>query len=146
MSPDEPNRPDPDALLAQAKKQGRGVWLYDTFEGMAYEDAIDTIHIGEIKSDEMEVRDALGEYGGIFKCVFPNTTFLPEPPIAFAHIDCDQYRAIIETCKALEPLMAEGGIMWFDDVPVLPGARKAVEELYAGRIEPVGNARLRVVF
>lgn len=133
-------------LIDVARIQGRQVWLYDTFEGMAYEDPVDTIHVGEIKAEEAAARSALGDYATIVKCVFPVTQTLPSEPVAFAHIDCDQYRAIIETCGALEPLMAKGGQMLFDDVPVLAGARKAVTELYGDRIEKVEHGRWAVRF
>ena len=133
-------------LIDVAKTQGRKVWLYDTFEGMAYEDPIDTIHVGEIKAEENAARAALGDYATIVKCVFPRTEHLPPAPVAFAHIDCDQYRAIIESCMALGPLMAKGGQMLFDDVPVLAGARKAVTELYGDRIERVECGRWAVRF
>ena len=67
--------------------------------------------------------------------------------MAFAHIDCDQYPSILETCRALEPRMAVGGIMWFDDVPVLEGPRAAVRELYPNRIkQDAGGDRWCVEF
>jgi predicted O-methyltransferase YrrM len=123
-------------LINVAKRQGREIWLYDTFAGMPYCDSMDDLPVGEIKSDEAIVRDLLGPYPKIVKCVFPHTTELPEK-IAFAHIDCDQYRAIKESCAVIEPLMVPGGIIWFDDVPLnggIEGARQAVRELYGTRI------------
>ena len=135
-------------LIDVAKVQGREVWLYDTFAGMAYEDPVDTIHVGEIKADEAECRKALGDYPHIVKCVFPDTLEMPPAPIAFAHIDCDQYRAIRESALYLIPRMAVAGIMLFDDAGLIhmPGATLAVEELFEGRIKKTHHNKYYVQF
>ena len=52
------------------------------------------------------------------------------PPIAFAHLDCDQYRSVKESVEYIKPLMMTGGVIWFDDYGCLPGATKAVDELF----------------
>jgi predicted O-methyltransferase YrrM len=120
-------------LADVAHAQGRELWLYDTFAGMASCDSAkgDTIPKGYHVADYHEVRAALGAYPHIIQAVFPHTDRLPPAPVAFAHIDCDQYHDIVASCRALEPLMASGGVIWFDDVPVLEGARRAVREMYA---------------
>jgi methyltransferase family protein len=124
-------------LTDLARQQSRKIWLYDTFEGIPYCDSMDEITVGAIKADESLARSNLGSYPTIVKCVFPHTEELPTQRIAFAHIDCDQYRSIKESCLAIEPMMAPGGIIWFDDVAVnggIEGARQAVHEMYNGRI------------
>ena len=52
------------------------------------------------------------------------------PKIAFAHLDCDQYKSIIDSVNYITPMMVKGGVIWFDDAPCLKGAAKAVNELY----------------
>ena len=135
-------------LIDVAKIQDREIFLYDTFEGMKQYNPGkgDTIPMGQINADEAPVREALGEYPHVIKCQFPNTAEMPSKPVAFAHIDCDQYQAIIDSCRVLELMMADGGEMLFDDVPVLEGARHAVKELYPDRIEVVGYGRWVVRF
>jgi hypothetical protein len=129
-------------LMRLAKRQGRELYLYDTFAGMpACDPAIDTVAVGELADTSLEaVRRDLGEYPYMEACEFPwNVSRMPTAPVAFAHIDVDQYQAHIDVCLALAPLMAKGGIMWFDDVPELEGARKAVRDLFpaeAIRVEP----------
>lgn len=122
-------------LMRVALQQKRGLYLYDTFAGMPYSDpTIDTLVTGQLNHSSLEgVRKALGHYPYIEEAVFPQVRMMPPSPIAFAHIDVDQYQAYIETCQALAPLMTPGGIMWFDDVPVLEGARKAVRELFPAK-------------
>lgn len=119
-------------LIDTAKLQDRQIWLYDTFEGMMDSDPDkgDAIPLGDIKADEAKVRESLGLYPHIVKCAFPYTDQLPPAPVAFAHIDCDQYHSILETCRALDPLMAKGGAIWFNDTPTLEGARRAVRDFY----------------
>lgn len=129
-------------LTRLAIKQQRAIFLYDTFCGMPYSDpSIDTIAVGEVNGSAgggmltlEQVRKELGAYPTIIAGTFPGQ-FLPAYPVAFAHIDVDQYQSHIETCTALAPLMAAGGIMWFDDVTDLESARKAVREMYADRIQ-----------
>jgi predicted O-methyltransferase YrrM len=132
-----------------ALNQGRKLYLYDTFEGLPYDAPIDTLRAGELATSSLEeVRAAVGDHPFIVKGVFPNVGILPPAPIAFAHIDVDQYQSHIDTCRALAPRMASGGIMWFDDVPVLEGARQAVRDLFpaeAIKTEP-NSGRWYVVF
>lgn len=120
-------------LTQLAKKQGRSIYLYDTFDGMPYCDKedVDGVPEGVLKVTLEEVRQALGPYPAIQKCVFPNGATLPIEPIAFAHIDVDAYRSTKETILALLPLMLPGGIMWFDDSNTLEGCRQAIREVFS---------------
>ncbi len=63
--------------------------------------------------------------------VFPTTMPDPFEPIAFAHIDCDQYRSCLAAIDCFYPLLIVGGIMLFDDYNVTHGVRKAVDERFA---------------
>jgi heptosyltransferase-2 len=55
----------------------------------------------------------------------------------FAHVDADLYSSVMEACEFLYPRMTRGGIIVFDDygAPTCPGAKKAVDEFFAGRLE-----------
>ena len=50
---------------------------------------------------------------------------------AFVHIDPDLYQPIRDTFAFFYPLMAERGVMVFDDYgfPTFPGAQQAVDEV-----------------
>jgi hypothetical protein len=137
-------------LTKLAQGQHRQIFLYDTFEGMPYcDDSIDTIPLGHVhgpNDTSLEaVRAAVGDYPYIEKGIFPFVKRMPTA-VAFAHIDVDQYQSHIETCRALEPLMVPDGVMYFDDVPVLESARKAVRELYGDRIQEAPCGRWLVRF
>lgn len=116
--------------LAQvARKKGARLFLYDTFTGIPYRDAIDAHKPGDFNDTSAEqVRRAIPD-AEVVEGLFPDS-IVQMPHVAFAHIDCDQYRAIKESVAALTPLMAPGGIMVFDDYGCLDGATKAVQECF----------------
>jgi len=92
-------------LCEIAKTQDRQVFLYDTFESRL-------------------------PYATVIKGIFPDSA-VPMPPIAFAHIDCDQYRAIRQSVAHVLPMMVPGGIIWFDDVvDWIPGTMQAIKEMF----------------
>jgi hypothetical protein len=123
-------------LAALGAIQGREVWGYDTFTGQPWcEEGVDSHKLGDFSSTTLEaVREAVPG-AQLVRGVFPESAIevheRPVEPIAFAHIDCDQARSYRETIAFLRPLMARGGVMWFDDAPCLPGARREVERAFA---------------
>lgn len=137
------------ALWEVAKERARRLFLFDTFTGIPCRDEqFDTHHIGDFADTSVEsVREAVP--GAIIvEGVFPWTLANVKQeigPIAIAHIDVDQYDSTLACCTKLGPLMAEGGIMVFDDYDVLNSARLAVNECFGGRVEmsKAGKARVR---
>lgn len=122
-------------LLQLAKEQGRELYLYDTFEGIPCQDPIDNHSIGDFA--DVNISDVTMRLEGahVIKGVFPASA-VPMPwPIAFAHLDCDQYRSVFESAEYLTSRMAVGGIIWFDDSPCLPGAHQAARELFGDRLQ-----------
>jgi O-methyltransferase len=53
--------------------------------------------------------------------------------IAFAHIDVDIYRSVIDSIKFIWPRLSPGGFVVFYDYgfPSCPGALRAVDEFFA---------------
>lgn len=130
-----------------AVKQGREFYCYDTFEGMPFKDEKDWHSVKDFSDTSYERVKALLVYSTVVKGVFPDSA-VPMPPIAFAHIDCDQYKSIQDSCRYLEPLMTRGGVMYFDDYNVkhLPYSTEAVNDLYGDRIQLAENKKAFVVF
>jgi O-methyltransferase len=62
---------------------------------------------------------------------------MPDRPIAMVHVDVDIYRSVWDCCEFIYPRLLVGGVMVFDDYgfPTCPGARKAVDEFFAGKPE-----------
>lgn len=121
-----------------AREQGRSVYLYDTFTGIPYKDDIDVHQIGDFKDTSFEEIKKLIPYANVIQGTFPQSAVKMER-VAFAHLDCDQYKSIIDSVNYLTPLMAKGGIMWFDDFGCLAGATKAVLDLFGDRVEIVNQ-------
>ena len=114
-----------------ALHQGRTLHLFDTFAGMPFADEGDTHPVGDFGGvDLMALRKAMPE--AMFHVgTFPNTMPDDLKDIAFAHVDCDQYRSTLACIDRLWPLMVVNGVMWFDDFATVPAARRAVLERFS---------------
>lgn len=117
-------------LYALALEQHRALYLYDTFEGMPYhEPGLDSHPLGDFANTSVERVHVLCQKATIVSGIFPDSA-IPMPPIAFAHIDVDNYRCVFESAQYLRHRMTKGGIIWFDDSPCLAGAAKATGALF----------------
>jgi O-methyltransferase len=125
-----------------AETSGKGLHLFDSFAGMPEQTkATDSYKVGSLGDTSLEaVERRLSHLRGI--SIYPG--FMPEtfagtniPTIALAHIDVDQYKSTLECCKFIYPRMSLGGIMIIDDYgrPGTPGARVAVDEFFADKVE-----------
>ncbi len=125
-------------LARLAEEQNRKIFLFDTFTGIPYKGEFDPVTVGTFNETSFgEVQCAI-PYANVVQGIFPESVgekAIDLPSVAFAHLDCDQYQSIRESAIFLMPLMVSGGIIWFDDYGCLEGANKAVDELFAGRIE-----------
>jgi len=122
-------------LSRLAESQGRAFYGYDTFAGVPHATAQDRHQVGEFADTFLAGVQALIPHGQFVAGVFPASA-VPMPPIAFVHVDCDQYQSIKETFLYLASCMVSGGVMWFDDCGEIAEARRAIEECCAGRLEP----------
>jgi O-methyltransferase len=119
-------------LSKLAREMGRRLHLFDTFTGIPDRGPEDHEHrIGDFGDTSLEsvkraVPDAIFHVG-----VFPGTIpFDWNEPIAFAHIDCDQYSGIRASIERILPLMPTGGVMLFDDFDATSGCKLAVKEAF----------------
>jgi O-methyltransferase len=130
-------------LMEVAKAQGRELYLYDTFTGIPFQGEGDRHKVGEFAADLETVRAAVPD------AIFVPGTFpyslIDMPPIAFVHVDADQYQSIKDACHIFPALMVVGGLMLFDDYGQLKGATRAVEECFPDKFELVhGKALVRI--
>ena len=134
-------------LAKVAKEQGREIHLFDTFSGIPCAEPEDNHVVGDFNDADLDavmvaIPDAKFHVG-----VFPETMPADMPPIAFAHIDCDQYASVKASIEHLGPLMVPGGIMHFDDYTCTRGATRAVNEAFPeDRIVPTTAGRGLVRF
>jgi O-methyltransferase len=116
--------------------------LFDTFEGMPETDVTKDLHMkGDFSDTSLEeVRMHVdGGESAIFHAGFIPITFagLESERIAFAHIDVDIYKSIMDCLEFIWPRLSPGGVIVFDDYgfPSCPGARQAVDTFFATKPE-----------
>lgn len=125
--------------------------LFDTFEGMPETDPERDYHRkGDFADTSLEaVRDRVGDTNVAYYQGFIPETFqgLEQERIAFAHVDVDIYRSVLDCCEFIYPRLVGGAFMVFDDYgfPSCPGARAAVDGFFADKSEcplalPTGQA------
>lgn len=122
-------------LTRLAAGQDREIFLYDTFTGIPYQGPRDSHKVGDFHDTSYrKVRAAL-PYATVVKGIFPLSA-VDMPPVAFAHLDCDQYDAVYGAVTYLISRMVPGGIIWFDDTTTLEGAKEALLDLVGENIIP----------
>jgi predicted O-methyltransferase YrrM len=142
------------ALTLAQHKAHRGLWLFDTFEGLPAPTAGDPdfeiaeLFTGTCVGTVEEVRCLFHRLGvdddvHLVKGLFQNT--LPTAKIgqiALLHIDGDWYESVKVCLENLYDSVAVGGIIQFDDYGYWKGARKAVDEFFNKRKTKVNLRRL----
>jgi predicted O-methyltransferase YrrM len=118
-------------LAEVARRQARRLWLFDTFTGIPEATPEYDLHkIGDFSDTSLvkgqklipDARFVVGDAREMLPSIDTG-------PVAFAHLDCDQYDTYRACIIELMPRMVRGGVMWFDDVYALDGAKRAVAEL-----------------
>ena len=129
-------------MLTRHEGQASRLHLFDTFAGMPDTDPDRDFHVrGEFAdTSEAAVRGRVGDQRGVvFHPGLIPQTFegLETRRVAFAHVDVDIYRSVVDCCEFLMPRMVPGGFVVFDDYgfPSCPGARQAVDEFFRDRPE-----------
>jgi O-methyltransferase len=127
------------AMLCHYAPEKR-LYLFDTFGGMPDTDPAKDWHKPGDFSDTCLA--AVSAYVGLDKqCVF-RQGFIPDTfegleasAIAFAHIDVDIYKSILDCVAFIWPRLSVGGFIVFDDYgfPTCPGARAAVDEFFSDK-------------
>ncbi len=119
--------------------------LFDTFSGHPARSEWDTHPIGLFgDTSEAEVR---ARFEGLTNVAFHvgviPATFagLEGSTIAFAHIDVDQYQAVLDCLAFVYPRMVVGGYVLLDDYGCTecPGAKRAVDEFMTGKPETLAR-------
>lgn len=125
-------------LLEVCREQGRELFLYDTFTGMPFQDPEDNHGVGDFQGTSAEKVKELMPDAHVIAGIFPGT-LIDMPPLAFAHVDCDQYRSVRDCILHLGPLMVPGGVMWFDDFNCTRGCTRAVHEYFPDKFEIIAD-------
>jgi O-methyltransferase len=129
-----------EAAILKDHHSSKRLYLFDTFEGMPETDSNKDWHKrGDFSDTSVEaVSGFVGfEHQRVIRKGFIPDTFrgLESAQIAFAHIDVDIYKSILDSLSFIWPRLTNGGFIVFDDygAPTCPGARAAVDEFFAGK-------------
>ena len=119
-------------------------WAVDSFQGMSAPVAEDGAawNAGDLSSPIEVTRARLARFPfarvvpGWIPAVLAN---LPAGPYRLVHFDLDLYEPTRTALEFFYPKMVRGGVMLFDDYGFMscPGARKAAEEFFADKPEPI---------
>jgi O-methyltransferase len=143
--------------LVQERATDRHLYLYDTFEGMTPPTTADKTADGVLAIDHLHrdvdktdywciagtddvqrnmaatgyVQERIHFVKGPVEATIPAQA--PREPIALLRLDTDWYESTRHELIHLFPLLVEGGILIIDDYGHWAGARKAVDEYFAGQ-------------
>lgn len=115
-------------LYEITQKQGRALYLYDTFAGIPHMDEWDSHPVGDFS--DVTVENIVKALPGaiVQRGVFPHDDLIVPEKVAFAHLDVDQERSYRESLDALMPRMLRGGMILCDDY-CLRGAARAIDSV-----------------
>jgi len=120
------------AKLLRTLFPDRELWLYDTFTGNPCKGPHDPNPIGSYACSLDKVRDFLDDEAIHWvQGLFPQTLETP-PPIALAHLDCDQEQSVKASAMALLPLVS--GLIICDDYGYCRGARDGFNDACGSRV------------
>ncbi len=128
-------------LAKIARTQQRHLYLYDTFTGIPCKvQGLDSHEIGDFA--DTSLAQVMAAIPDAVYCVgiFPET-LAQMPPLAFVHVDADQYQSIKDAIACFVPLLVHGGSIVFDDYRCLAGADKAIAEWEAELGYPIKQTR-----
>ncbi len=114
------------------------LFLFDTFAGMPTTDKDHDLHregdFSDTSVEEVEAFINAPDIAVLRKGYIPDTfSGLESRRIAFAHIDVDIYRSVVDSLEFIWPRLSSGGFIVFDDygLPSCPGALQAVDEFFS---------------
>ncbi len=129
-------------LICEAKEDKK-LHLFDTFEGLpalSQKDNTNQFHENQFSASYDEVKNYLKNYQDVYfyKGLFPSTAGpIANQNFSFVHLDVDLYEATLECIKFFYPRMNKGGILISHDYVFAPGVRKAFDEFFDDKPEPI---------
>ncbi len=128
-------------LICEAKGN-KTLHLFDTFEGTPKVDEIDTpqFYKGQYAALLEDVKNYLKKYKNVYfyKGLFPATAEpVKDKKFSFVNLDVDTYRSTLDCLKFFYSRMNKGGIIISHDYISAPGVRKAFDEFFKDKPEPI---------
>jgi hypothetical protein len=129
------------ARLICEGKGNRALYLFDTFEGLPATDDLDSLFAaGQYAASVSSVQSYLSKFSNVHvhKGLFPGTSApVADTRFSFVHLDVDLYQPMHDALEFFYPRMNRGGIFLIHDYLWAEGVRKAVQEFFAGRPDPI---------
>lgn len=127
-------------LICEAKGE-RPLHLFDTFEGIPEVADIDHgLYKGKHAAVFEAVKDYLKGYEAVnfYKGLFPGTAEpLKDSTFSFVHLDVDTYSSTADCLDFFYPRMNRGGVILSHDYTTRAGVRKAFDEFFGDKPEPI---------
>jgi len=137
------------ALVISSVKKNKTLHLFDTFEGVPWNDPLfESGKKGDYRAPLEEVKNNLSQCPNIVfhpGILYDTLVEISTLKIAFAHIDVDLYAPILESLAFLWPRMVKGGVILLHDFQA-KSTQKALG-IFAHIMEPIklGGAYGKVV-
>jgi len=131
------------AKIICSAKGDRVLHLFDTFAGLPKVDEVDAVwpfYEGKFAASYDDVKAYLAKEKNVFlyKGIFPGTSGpVKDKSFSLVNLDVDTYESTKKCLEFFYPRMNAGGVIVSHDYLTAPGVRKAVDEYFADKPEPV---------
>jgi len=131
------------AKLISEAKGNKTLHLFDTFDGLpdlCDHDNNKQFKKGQFSASLSNVRNYLNKYPKIhfYPGLFPHTAEpIKNKKFSFVHLDVDLHKATLASIEFFYPRMNKGGIMISHDYITSPGVRKAFDDFFKDKPEPI---------
>ncbi len=131
------------AKIICSAKGDKHLHLFDTFEGLPKVEDIDMVwpfYEGKFAASYDSVREYLKDGDNVFfyKGIFPQTSDpVKDKVFSFVNLDVDCYESTKQCLEFFYSRMSSGGILLSHDYITAPGVKKAFDDFFLGRPEPV---------
>lgn len=127
-------------LMCEVRGQ-RALHLFDTFEGLPATDKLDSrFSAGQYAASLESVKSYLAQFPNVhmYKGLFPSTSApVADKRFSFVHLDVDLYQPTRDSLEFFYPRLSIGGMFLIHDYLWADGVRKAVDDFFCHRPEPV---------
>jgi hypothetical protein len=129
------------ARLMCEVRGNRALYLFDRFEGLPDTDQVDSrFGAGQYAASFEKVQNYLAAFPNvhIYRGLFPATSGpIENKRFSLVHLDADLYQPTRDSLEFFYPRVNAGGMFLIHDYLWAEGVRKAVQEFFASRPEPI---------
>jgi len=131
------------AKIICTAKGDKSLHLFDTFEGLPKVDEIDMVwpfYEGKFSASYDDVKKYLSTDPNVsfYKGIFPATSDpIKDKTFSMVNLDVDTYESTKQCLEFFYSRMSPGGILLSHDYITAPGVKKAFDNFFDGKAEPV---------